>query len=96
MSALITIHINEVKYEIAPAMSVAAAIAYTGDINTRSSVTGTNRAPVCGMGICQECRVTINERAHQLACQTICVDGMQIKTTSQKVEPKNDFDESHD
>jgi succinate dehydrogenase/fumarate reductase-like Fe-S protein len=88
MSALITIHINEVEYQIAPAMSVAAAIAYTGDINTRSSVTGANRAAVCGMGICQECRVTINERAHQLACQTICVNGMQIKTTSQKVEHK--------
>lgn len=83
MSALITIHINEVKYQIAPTMSVAAAIAYTGDINTRSSVTGKNRAPVCGMGICQECRVTINERAHQLACQTICVDGMRIQTTNQ-------------
>lgn len=88
MNALITIHINEVKYEIAPVMSVAAAIAYTGDMNTRSSVTGTNRAPVCGMGICQECRVTINERTHQLACQTICFDGMRIKTTNKKVESK--------
>jgi succinate dehydrogenase/fumarate reductase-like Fe-S protein len=32
------------------------------------------------MGICMECRVTINGQAHQLACQTLCLEGMQIKT----------------
>ena len=80
MSTAISIHINGTVQQVNAGISVAAAIAYAGNISTRSSVTGTHRAPVCGMGICQECRVTINGQAHQLACQTMCVEGMQIQT----------------
>lgn len=36
------------------------------------------RAPFCGMGICQECRVTING-LRRLACQTLCQAGMRIE-----------------
>ncbi len=35
----------------------------------RRSVTGEARAPLCGMGICFECRVTINDQAHSRSCQ---------------------------
>lgn len=49
---------------------------------TRTSVSGTLRGPVCGMGICQECRVTIDGRAHQLSCQTLCQPGMDIRTAA--------------
>jgi len=46
---------------------------------TRRSVTGQLRAPLCGMGVCQECRVTVDGRAHTLACQTVCRAGMRIE-----------------
>jgi succinate dehydrogenase/fumarate reductase-like Fe-S protein len=32
------------------------------------------------MGICFECRVTIDGRAHRLACQTEVRDGMEIRS----------------
>jgi sarcosine oxidase subunit alpha len=32
------------------------------------------------MGICYECRVTINGVSDQLACMTLATDGMQIET----------------
>jgi aerobic-type carbon monoxide dehydrogenase small subunit (CoxS/CutS family) len=32
------------------------------------------------MGVCQECRVTVDGRAHVLSCQTLCRDGMQVVT----------------
>lgn len=38
----------------------------------------TNRVPLCGMGVCQECRVTING-LRRLACQTLCQAGMRIE-----------------
>jgi predicted molibdopterin-dependent oxidoreductase YjgC len=60
-------------------LSVAAALARTGDGVTRTSVSGMARAPLCGMGICQECRVDIDGR-RRLACQTVCRDGMAITT----------------
>lgn len=59
--------------------TVAAALAQGGDGTTRTSVSGERRAPLCGMGICQECRVTIDGQ-RRLACQTLCRDGMQVET----------------
>ncbi len=59
--------------------SVAAALALGGDGCSRTSVSGQRRAPLCGMGICQECRVTIDGR-RRLACQTLCQDGMHVET----------------
>jgi succinate dehydrogenase/fumarate reductase-like Fe-S protein len=45
----------------------------------RVSVAGQPRAPFCGMGICQECRVAIDGR-RRLACQTVCGEGMRVET----------------
>jgi predicted molibdopterin-dependent oxidoreductase YjgC len=67
--------------EIAAGATVAAAIAMTHGFTTRTSVSGQPRAPLCGMGVCQECRVTVDGRAHVLACQTICREGQIIRTT---------------
>ena len=76
----LTIVINGQRHQVAFGISVAAAIALCDNMTTRKSVTGMLRAPVCGMGVCQECRVTINGQAHQLACQTMCANEMQILT----------------
>ncbi|MCJ1881604.1 (2Fe-2S)-binding protein [Pseudomonas nitroreducens] len=59
--------------------TVAAALAQGGDGTTRTSVSGQRRAPLCGMGICQECRVIIDGQ-RRLACQTLCREGMQVET----------------
>ena len=80
MSASISITINDQLLMVNPGISVAAALAISGSAVTRRSVTGQLRAPLCGMGICMECRVTINGQTHQLACQTMCLDGMHIMT----------------
>ncbi|MBY0239385.1 MAG: (2Fe-2S)-binding protein [Burkholderiaceae bacterium] len=63
--------------------TVIAAIAHAhATVLTRTSVSGLPRGPVCGMGICQECRVTIDGRAHQLSCQTLCQPGMDVRTAA--------------
>ncbi|MQR00765.1 2Fe-2S iron-sulfur cluster-binding protein [Glaciimonas soli] len=79
----ITVHINGHRVTVVDGCSVAAALslAAAGAPGiTRRSVSGMLRAPLCGMGICQECRVTIDGNPYSLACQTICVAGMQIET----------------
>jgi hypothetical protein len=57
--------------------SAAAALALTG---WRDAPFGQRepRAPFCGMGVCQECRVTVNGR-RVLACQTECQPDMVIE-----------------
>jgi len=64
------------------AMVVAAiaCVAGSAGVVTRRSVSGAPRGPLCGMGICQECRVTIDGVPNRLACQTACVAGMQVVT----------------
>ncbi|MFZ6801370.1 (2Fe-2S)-binding protein [Undibacterium sp. Di24W] len=76
----LSITINGQVYEVEPGISVAAALAVCEVFHTRLSVTGIARAPVCGMGVCQECRVTINGQRHQLACQTLVTKDMQVLT----------------
>lgn len=85
MPEVITLSIDGKDIEIANGSSVAAAVARAGagaksGVVTRRSVTGQPRGPLCGMGICQECRVTIDGHPHRLACQTLCTPGMQVIT----------------
>lgn len=59
--------------------SLAAALAMHPPGCARISVTGEARAPLCGMGVCQECRLLVDGR-RRLACQTLCHDGMTVDT----------------
>ena len=59
--------------------SVAAALAFRPSRLSRLSINGEPRAPFCGMGICQECRLLIDGR-RRLACQTLCITGMRVET----------------
>lgn len=76
MADSVTLVIDGYSTSVAEGTTVAAAIAGV----TRRSVSGQLRAPLCGMGVCQECRVTINGRAHVLSCQTLCRPGMDVQT----------------
>lgn len=78
-SALVHIVVNGTQLRVAAGTSVAAALAQQIPGTTRTSVTGEVRAPLCGMGICHECRVRIHGRT-RLACQTVCTEGMLVHT----------------
>lgn len=75
-----TLRINGKQAEVPAGVTVAAALAIAGQLATRLSVTGEPRAPLCGMGVCFECRVTINGRPHCRACQTDAAEGMEVET----------------
>ncbi|CAH2913132.1 MAG: Hypothetical, similar to sarcosine oxidase alpha subunit, 2Fe-2S domain [uncultured Paraburkholderia sp.] len=79
----VTISVDGRNVQVERGSSVVAAIALVtdgADVVTRESVSGAQRGPLCGMGVCQECRVTIDGVRHRLACQTLCTDGMNIRT----------------
>jgi len=60
--------------------SVAAALLGAGVSAFRVSVDGTPRGPLCGMGICHECRVTIDDVPHRRACLIPVAEGMRVST----------------
>ncbi len=79
----IVVHVDGRAVEVAEGATVAAAIerAAAGvPAIYRRAVGGRGRAALCGMGVCHECRVTIDGHAHRLACLTRCAPGMVIAT----------------
>jgi sarcosine oxidase subunit alpha len=62
--------------------SLAAALLDAGVHAFRRSTTGEPRAPLCGMGICYECRVTLDGVAHRRACLVPVAAGMVVRTTA--------------
>jgi sarcosine oxidase subunit alpha len=75
----IALTVNGTIVRVAPGVTVAAAVLLAGDA-TRASVCGEPRGPFCGMGICFECRVTIDGIPHQRSCQILCTPGIRVTT----------------
>jgi D-hydroxyproline dehydrogenase subunit gamma len=80
MPETVTLLVNGTEVTMAAGSMVSAAIMATGMSSFRRSVTGEPRGPLCGMGICFECRVTIDGEAHCRSCQTLCRSGMDVRT----------------
>ena len=71
--------LNGVAFRVAPRSVVSAAL-WNAGIPCRRSVTGKPRTALCGMGICFECRATVNGVPQSRTCQLICRDGMIVET----------------
>ena len=80
MPELITLKVNEAAVSVPVGSMVAAAVLEAGIVTFRRSVMGEARGPLCGMGVCFECRVTVNGVAHVRSCQTLCENGMDVRT----------------
>ncbi len=76
----VTVRVNGKLTTVLRGTSVAAAIATAGADAFRVAVNGERRSPVCGMGICGECRVTIDGQRHLRSCLILCREGMEVCT----------------
>ena len=76
----VTITVDGRALPVAAGISVAAALLNAGVTAFRRSTTGEARAPLCGMGICHECRVTVDGVAHRRACLVPVAAGMIVRT----------------
>jgi sarcosine oxidase subunit alpha len=70
--------VNGRPVDVPEGSMLSAAVAIAGGY--RRSVTGEARGALCGMGICFECRVTVDGRAHVRSCQVPCRAGMEVRT----------------
>jgi len=78
-SSPVTLRVNGSRVAVPAGATVAVAVAIAGQA-CRRSVSGEPRGPLCGMGICFECRVSINGTPHCRSCQIVCEPGMEVKT----------------
>lgn len=77
---MINLTVNNSPITAAEGTTLAAAILNSGVAVFHHSITGEERAPLCGMGICFECRVTVNSEPHLRSCTVIVEEGMEVLT----------------
>lgn len=80
MPELVTVLVDGQVVRVPANISLAAALWNAGVSAVRNSVAGEPRGPLCGMGSCQECRVTIDDVLHRRACLEPVRDGMRVTT----------------
>lgn len=81
-SASVTIVADGRTVRVPAGVTVATALFDLGITAFRRSVSGEPRGPVCGMGTCYECRVTIDGVAHRRACLVVVTEGMHVTTAA--------------
>jgi sarcosine oxidase subunit alpha len=80
MPESIVVRMNGMPLTVPARCSVAVAISIA-DLTCRTSVTGEERGSLCAMGICFECRATVNGMEHTRTCQLLCEPAMDIRTS---------------
>jgi thioredoxin reductase len=85
--ATLTVFYEGTAVRTRPGVSIAAALTDAGILACRSTDAG-DRGVFCGMGVCAECTVAIDDRPGQLACMTAVHDDMRIER--QPVAPRPD------
>ena len=75
----VCLEVDGQRVEVPAGANVAAAVALVTAWFRRAEG-GTRRGPLCGMGVCFECRVRIDELSHQRACMVTARDGMRVRT----------------
>lgn len=73
------ITVNGRDHEVKPG-TILSAVLLTAGIPCRTSVTGQPRTALCGMGICFECRATVDGVPYRRTCQLLCHPGMVVET----------------
>ncbi len=89
MADKIAIKVAGQSCKVAEGVTAAAAYQQSGRVDFRRSVTGEPRGPLCGMGICHECRLTINGEPHAKSCQVVVEPGMDINANGSTIVVDN-------
>ncbi|MDJ0694572.1 (2Fe-2S)-binding protein [Mastigocoleus sp. MO_188.B34] len=76
----VTVNIEGEDVQVAVGETVAAAVLVHNLGYTRTTpISGSNRAPLCMMGVCFECLMEIDGLPNRQACQVLVAEGMRIR-----------------
>lgn len=78
----VTIVVDGVPRVVPAGGTLAAVLAGAGVRAFRRDLGGGARAPLCGMGTCFECRVTVDGTAGIRSCLVAVRAGMRVETAS--------------
>lgn len=72
----------DAEHVAAPAGKSLAAVLLERGATFRRSASGEQRQPLCAMGTCFECRVSVDGVPHVRACRVVVRDGMVVETAT--------------
>jgi sarcosine oxidase subunit alpha len=75
----VTVQVNGERVALPQGSMLIAALLKVG-APCRISESGEPRTALCGMGICFECRASVNGVPQQRTCQIVCKEGMAVET----------------
>lgn len=78
----ITLVVDGVPRRVPAGATLAAALLQAGVTAFRRDLHGHARGPICGMGSCFECRVTLDDITEVRACLVSVREGMRVETGS--------------
>ncbi len=76
----VRISVDGAIIEVEEGMQLAAALMGVGVVSLRKSVGGEPRGALCAMGVCHECRITVDGHRGVRSCLVPVRDGMSIET----------------
>lgn len=76
----VTIRIDGETFAAPAGSTVASAVLASGRLATRYSRKGEPRGPLCGMGVCFECRVKLDGVSGVRSCLVTVAPGMEVHT----------------
>jgi D-hydroxyproline dehydrogenase subunit gamma len=80
MPERVRIRVDGEPLECDAGATVLVALWNAGVRAVRGSVSGESRGPLCAMGVCFECRVTIDGLPQRRACLETVRDGLSVGT----------------
>ena len=78
-SGTVTVRVNG-EHVTLPRGAMLVAALLNVDAPCRISLRGERRTALCGMGICFECRASVDGVPQQRTCLIACEDGMTVET----------------
>ena len=82
-SARLSFIFNGQSYEALAGDSIASALVNVGAYALKKNSDGSARGVYCGMGVCNECELTVDGKEGELACMTSIKQNMVIETQNQ-------------
>lgn len=82
MTANVTIIIDGVPHPVPADITLAAALLNVGVAAFRRDLAGSARGPLCGMGTCFECRVTVDGVGNVRSCIEPVREGMSVRSAT--------------
>lgn len=79
MTELVRIRVGGREFVFPAGTNLCAALVESGYFQLEGSDDSPTQSPLCGMGVCYQCRAMVNGRPHARTCTLAVEEGMEVR-----------------